>query len=173
MQSMTASTQQATNPHDFLAEIWELEYNEDLNFASYYLPPNLDLQVGKKLGYRLSRCFPQVMVIWQEGIFYALAHRERKIPSLDEWNAALKNTQQELGMENNLGKLSQIKDAKLTPIIIARLAREILNVERPFNPVEKYRDKNAKVVRQVNVSYEIIQRGDLECPAFDKFWGEE
>ena len=165
MQSMTASTQQATNPHDFLAEIWELEYNEDLNFASYYLPPNLDLQVGKKLGYRLSRCFPQVMVIWQEGIFYALAHRERKIPSLDEWNAALKNTQQELGMENNLGKLSQIKDAKLTPIIIARLAREILNVERPFNPVEKYRDKNAKVVRQVNVSYEIIQRGDLECPA--------
>ena len=162
---MTAPIQK-TNTQDFLAESSEIKCNnKPLNFTSYCLPPNFDLQVGKKLSYRLSRYFPQVVVIWQEGRFYVLAHQTGKIPSLGEWDAALKKVQQDLGIENNLGKLSQIKEAKLTPVIIARLAQEILNVERPFSTTEKYRDKNAKVVRQANVSYEIIQRGDLHYPA--------
>jgi Piwi domain len=164
MQSMTAPIQK-TNTQDFLAEISKLKCIESLNFTSYCLPPNFDLQVGKKLSYRLSRYFPQVVVIWQEGRFYVLAHQAGKIPSLDEWDSALKKVQRDLGIENNLGKLSQIKEAKPTPVIIARLAQEILNVERPFSATEKYRDKNAKVVRQANVGYEIIQRGDLDYPA--------
>lgn len=161
---MTAPIQK-TNPQDFLAEISKLKYTEFLNFASYCLPPNLDLQVGKKLGYRLSRCFPQVVVIWQDGRFYVLAQLARTIPSLSEWDSALKSVQKELGIEHNLGKLAQIRDAKPTPVIIARLAREILNVERPFSTTEKYRDKNAKVVRQANAGYEIIERGDRDYPA--------
>lgn len=84
---------------------------------------------------------------------------------MGEWDSALKRVQKDLGIENNLGKLSQIKEAKLTPVIIARLAQEILSVERPFSTTEKYRDKNAKVVRQANVGYEIIQHGDLDYPA--------
>jgi hypothetical protein len=164
MQSMTAPIQK-TNTQDFLAEISKLKCIESLNFTSYCLPPNFDLQVGKKLSYRLSRYFPQVVVIWQEGRFYVLAHQARTIPSLGEWDSALKNAQKDLGIENNLGKLSQIREAKLTPVIIARLAQEILSVERPFSTTEKYRDKNAKVVRQANVGYEIIQHGDLYYPA--------
>jgi Piwi domain len=164
MQSMTEPIQK-TNTQDFLAEISKLKCIESLNFTSYCLPPNFDLQVGKKLSYRLSRCFPQVVVIWQEGRFYVLAHQARTIPNLGEWDSALKRVQKDLGIENNLGKLSQIKEAKLTPVIIARLAQEILSVERPFSTTEKYRDKNAKVVRQANVGYEIIQHGDLDYPA--------
>jgi hypothetical protein len=164
MQSMTAPTQK-TSTQDFLVEISELKCSDSLNFTSYCLPPNIDLQVGKKLSYRLSRYFPQVVVIWQEGRFYVLAHQAGKIPSLGEWDSALKKVQKDLGIENNLGKLSQIKEAKLTPVIIARLAQEILNVERPFSTKEKYRDKNAKVVRQANVGYEIIQREARDCPA--------
>jgi Piwi domain len=164
MQSMTAPIQK-TNPQDFLAEISELKYSESLNFTSYCLPPNIDLQVGKKISYRLARYFPQVVVIWHEGRFYVLAHQSGKTPSLGKWDSALKGVQKDLGIENNLGKLSQIKEAKLTPVIIARLAQEILNVERPFSTTEKYTDKNAKVVRQANVGYEIIQRGDLNYPA--------
>jgi Piwi domain len=164
MQSMTAPTQK-TKTQDFIAEISKLKCSESLNFTSYYLPPNIDLQVGRKLSYRLSRYFPQVVVIWQEGRFYVLAHRVGTIPSLGEWDSALKNVQNDLGIENNLGKLSQIKETKLTSVIIARLAQEILNVQRPFSTTEKYRDKNAKVVRQATVGYEIIQRGDLDYPA--------
>jgi hypothetical protein len=165
MQSIMTAPIQQTNNQDFLAEISELKCSESLNFTSYCLPPNLDLQVGKKLSYRLARYFPQVVVIWQEGRFYVLAHQTGKIPSLGEWDSALKNVQKDLGIENNLGKLSQLKEVKPTPVIIARLAQEILNVDRPFSTTEKYRDKNAKVVRQANVGYEIIQRGDLDYPA--------
>ncbi len=161
---MTTLTQK-TSTQDFLAEISELQCNEPLNFSSYCLPPNIDLQVARKLSYRLSRCFSQVVVIWQEGRFYVLAYQARTIPSLSEWDSALKNVQKDLGIENNLGKLSQIKEAKLTPVIIARLAQEILNVQRPFSTTEKYSDKNAKVVRQATVGYEIIERGDLHYPA--------
>jgi Piwi domain len=164
MQSIMTAPIQQTNSQDFIAEISEIKSSEFLNFTSYCLPPNIDLQVAKKLSYRLSRYFPQVVVIWQEGRFYVLAHQAGKIPSLGEWDSALKNVQKDLGIENNLGKLSQIKEAKSTPVIIARLAQEILNVERPFSTTEKYRDKNAKVVRQANVGYEIIQREDLDYP---------
>ena len=110
---MTASTDRTTNTQYFISEVSEIECNESLNFASYCLPPNLDLQVARKLSYRLSRHFPKVVVIWHKKIFHALTNRQGEMPSLDEWNCALKSIKQDLSIETSLGKLKIILIVKI------------------------------------------------------------
>ncbi|AFY97140.1 Piwi domain-containing protein [Chamaesiphon minutus] len=162
----------ASTPHNpqsdrnFLAEVSLLKYQaQTLKFTSYRLPPNLDLQIGKKLSYRLARHFPGVVVIWHEEIFHVLARLDGNIPSLDDWNIALQAARQELGTDSSCGKLQQIKNSQPTAAIIALLAREILRVEPPFIPKKIPSDRKVKIVRRAIVDREIFRYQDLEYPA--------
>lgn len=153
---MITSNQHNATVKNYISEIFKINYKL-LNFASYCLPPNLDQRVGKKLNYRLARCFPGVVSIWHEGVFYMLAHQQKIIPNAEEWNTSLRFICQELGIEDNFGKLYQIKVSNISATVVSLLTREILNVERPCSDEVRYTDKNAKVVRQAHFSSEIIQ----------------
>ena len=163
---MTSTQHSPECNRGFLAEVSLLKYQEQpLNFTSYRLPPNLDLEIGKKLSYRLARYFPNVAVIWHQEIFHLLTHLDGKIPNLDEWNNALQDVRQQLGMEGGWGKLYQIKNSQPTAKIIALLAKEILNVERPFSVKQIPSDNKVKILRRANVNYEILRYEETEYPA--------
>jgi hypothetical protein len=163
---MTATQNNPQNDRDFLAEVSLLKYQvRPLNFTSYRLPPNLDLQIGRKLSYRLARHFPGVIVIWHEEVLHVLARLDEKIPSLDDWDNALQAARQELGTESSWGKLQQIKNSQPTATIIALLAREILEVERPFSTKIIPSDRKVKIVRRAIIGHEIFRYQDLEYPA--------
>jgi hypothetical protein len=144
----------------FLAEVSLIKYldlQQPLNFTSYRLPPNLDLEIGKKLSYRLARYFPNSAVIWHEERFHLLSHLGKEIPNLDRWNDALGDVRQQLGTESSFGKLSQIKSSQPTAKIIALLAREILNVDPPFSTKKIPSDRKVKIFRRAIVGDEIFR----------------
>jgi Piwi domain len=162
---MTSTPNSSKCAGSFLAEVSLLKDRDPdrpLNFTSYRLPPNLDLEIGKKLSYRLARYFPNVAVIWHESIFHILTHLDGKIPSLDEWNNALQDIRQQLGIESGWGKLCQIKNSQPTAKIIALLAREILYVNPPFSVKQIPSDNKVKVCRRARVGYEILSQKDVE-----------
>jgi hypothetical protein len=169
---MTSTPNSPERARSFLAEVSILKYldlQQSLNFTSYRLPPNFDLEIGKKLSYRLARYFPNVAVIWHESIFHILAHLDGKIPSLDELNNALQDIRQQLGIESCLVKLHRIKNSQPTARIIALLAREILNVEQPFSVKQIPSDDKVKVCRRARIGYEILSQKDVESEKYIEY----
>ena len=165
---MIASLPNSTNTKGFISELSVLKYKlGDLNLTSYRLPRQLDREVGRKISYRLSRYFPETIVIWDEQIFYILARQGRVIASGEDWNSAFKSILVDLGLENSWGNLQLNKTTEPKVEAIALLAQEIINVERPFTSMEIYKDKNAKVIRQASISYEVIELNDYQHPAIN------
>ena len=55
----------------------------------FRLSPQTTREEGLRLSFHLSRHFPNVVVIWEAGCFYAIAVIAEKMPSAKEWQSAL------------------------------------------------------------------------------------
>jgi hypothetical protein len=68
------ATQPTVHDQNCLSEIFVLS-DDNLNLASFRLSPLTDREDGLRLSYRFSRCFPDVVVVWQAGLFFPLQSR--------------------------------------------------------------------------------------------------
>ena len=79
---------QTRTERSYLSEVAPLKANSIKTFG-FRLSPQTTREEGLRLSFHLSRHFPNVVVIWEAGCFYAIAVIAEKMPSAKEWQSAL------------------------------------------------------------------------------------
>ena len=63
--------------------------NFNPNLTCFRLSPEVGKEIGNRLSWRFCQKFPELIVIWHNRFFWALAKPNRVIPSSEEWREAL------------------------------------------------------------------------------------
>jgi hypothetical protein len=121
--------------------------------------------MGNPLSFHLSRKFADVMVIWYQGDFYAIAKPNHNIPTTAEWREALDTIQNE---QKDFGdrpfSVQVVNSDEITPEVLAQLAYQILKISRPFSP-PFFKNQSVQVVRKPEFWTETVEINSLVQPA--------
>jgi hypothetical protein len=159
------AAQPAVQDKNCLSEIFVLSHT-DLNLISFRLSPLTDREDGFRLSYRFSRCFPNVIVVWKDGLFYALAKQEKTLPTDAEWTGALEYIHREICEPSDPEwRLQRSRNPQVTPDIIAAFAEQILDVSQPFRPKTVYSEQNIEVKRRAGFGAETVEIDGTLQPA--------
>jgi len=144
-----------------LSEIFPLTISNP-NLMCFRLAPEVERQDGNRLSFRFSRKFPEIIVIWHNGEFFVLAKPGQIMPNQNQWREALAEILDEL--EEDIGDRSYtiqlVREPQITPLILASLATQVLNIIRPFSVESVYLDKGVEVLREVDYWAETIELPD-------------
>lgn len=158
-------TNQISQDTRFVSEIFPLTYAE-LNLMCFRLTPEVSKQDGNRLSYRFGRKFPELVICWEAGYFWVLGTIARQMPNSDEWREMLAEIKEEVAeFSDRYFTFQSVRQPQHTPIILARLAAEVLNTERPFS-YQTIKSKNGVDVRQKpEVWAETIELNNIIKPA--------
>lgn len=143
---MTTTQLIKTKQDTFLSEIFPLQVKQphQIKYIAFRLSSEINKETANKLSYRFSIFLPQVMVTWINNAFYAIARLEENLPSHEEWKEALHHIQETVEeFRHNYWSFQWMREAELSPLIIANLAYQILRIDRPC------RDKNPTQIGNV------------------------
>ncbi|CAN1210768.1 Protein argonaute [Tumidithrix helvetica PCC 7403] len=162
---MNTTTDNAPKPPISLCEIALLSHSE-LNLMRFRLSPHIDeREIGNPLSFHLCRKFAEIMVVWDQGDFYAIAKPQQNIPTVAEWREALENIQNDI---KEFGEQSfsvqVVKSVEIKPETVAQLAYQILKISRPFSHAP-FNNQVVQVVRKPEFSAETVEINDLAQPA--------
>lgn len=159
------AAQPAVQDKNCLSEIFVLSHT-DLNLISFRLSPLTDREDGLRLSYRFSRYFPNVIVIWKEGLFYALAKQGQTLPADAEWTGALEYIHREICEPSDPEwRFQRSRNPQVTPDIIAAFAEQILDVSQPFRPKTVYSEQSIEVKRRADFGAETVEINQTLHPA--------
>lgn len=163
---MTAlAAEAAVQDKNCLSEIFALSH-ADLNLISFRLSPLTDREDGMRLSYRFSRYFPDVIVVWKDGLFYALAKQGQALPANAEWAEALEYIHREICEPSDpKWRFQRSRNPQVTPDIIAAFAEQILDVCQPFRPKTVYSEQNIEVKRRADFGAETVEINQTLNPA--------
>lgn len=162
---MTATLVSAQKEQSFLSEIFPLCF-DSLKTFGFRLSPATGREEGFQLSFRLSRQFPNVVVVWSEGRFYALSAQNEEMPNAKAWQTALANVQHDLpDVGDRTWTLQQVMSPKTTAAIIAQLAEQILRVSRPFTSHLVKSEKGIEVRRRADFGSEVFQQAEAQAQA--------
>ena len=145
----------------FLSEILPLIILKDvkLNFICFRLSPEVKREIGNRLSWRFCHKFPDVIVIWEQKFFWALAKPNQVMPSQKEWREALTEICEEL--RKDIGdcdySIQWVRQPQLKASILAQLAVRILKITRPFSSETALSEKQVEVKREANFWAETIE----------------
>ncbi len=149
---------QTRTEQSYLSEVAPLKATSIKTFG-FRLSPKTTREEGLRLSFHLSRHFPNVVVIWEAGCFYAIAVIAEKMPSAKEWQSALTYIQNDLAETGDrTWTLREVKQPNITASVLAHLAEQILRVSRPFSSVFVKQEKSFEVRRRADFSAELIER---------------
>ena len=153
------------NPPIFLSEIALLSHSE-LNILRFRLSPPIDeREMGNPLSFHLSRKFADIMVVWHQGDFYAIAKPNQNIPNIAAWREALdviQNEQKDFG--DRPFSVQVVNSDQIAPEVLAQLAYQILKISRPFVP-PSFKDQTVQVIRKPEFWTETVEINNLVQPA--------
>lgn len=142
----------------FLSEILPLRGLET-NLICFRLSPEVETEIGNRLSWRFSQKFPDVIVIWQDKFFWALAKPKQEMPSQEKWREKLTEICEEL--KKDLGDRSYsiqwVRQPQVTPSILAQLAVRVLKITRPFSSPVVSSENQVEVKREVDFWAETIE----------------
>ncbi len=145
----------------FLSEILPLIILKDskLNFICFRLSPEVEREIGNRLGWNFCHKFPDIIVIWYKKFFWALAKPNQVMPSQKEWREALTEICEEL--RKDIGdcdySIQWVRQPQLTASTLAQLAVRILKITRPFSSEIALSEKQAEVKREAKFWAETIE----------------
>ncbi|MFQ3638233.1 MAG: Piwi domain-containing protein [Cyanobacteriota bacterium] len=160
------ATQPAIQDKNCLSEIFVLSHTA-LNLISFRLSPLTDREDGLRLSYRFSRYFPNVIVVWKEGLFYVLSKQGQTLPADAEWTGALEYIHREICEPSHPGwRFQRSRNPQETPPdIIAAFAEQILGVSQPFRPKTVYSEQSIEVKRRADFGAETVEINQMLYPA--------
>jgi Piwi domain len=169
---MTASTSSSSMVPVMISEIFPVVISQP-NVRCFRLTPNVDetaKDLGNRLSFHLSRCFPDLVVIWYRGVFFALAKPGQVIPEPLEWRDALESIHDEVkDLSDCQWGIQWVRQTELTPEISSQLARQILKTNckfsQPLVPLPKNEAQQVIVRREVQLWPEIIELDNISTPA--------
>ena len=162
---MTTATRPAIQDKNCLSEVFVLSYG-NLNLISFRLSPLTDREDGFRLSYRFSRYFPNVIVVWKDGLFYGLAEQGQILPIDAEWSEALGYIRREICEPSDPEwRFQRSQNPQVTPDIIASFAEQILDVNQPFRPKTVLSEQNVEVKRRAEFRAETVEIHQTLQPA--------
>ena len=145
-----------SNTH--LSEIFTLAYSQ-LNIESFRLSPTISKELGNSIGWRFSKQFPGVIVIWEKGYFWILCQPNIARPLIEDWKVALENIQDDL--QDKLGDRSYfiqwVEKPLVTASVIAQLAVRILQINCRFGSEVVFNQDKVIVKRECDFWSETIE----------------
>ncbi|MEH2402144.1 Piwi domain-containing protein [Nostoc sp.] len=149
----------------FLAEIFLLNIPQP-NLICFRLTPRVDTEIGNRLGWRFSRQFDDIMVIFADGNFWVLAKPDQAMPSLDEWRKRLTRIQEELKKDigDRYYSIQWVSQPEISADILSQLAIRILKIRRPFSYFTTPFN-NVEVRREAKFWEEAIKIKNISHPA--------
>lgn len=149
----------------FVSEIFPLSYSQ-LNLICFRLTPEVNKQDGNRLSYRFGRKLPDLFLYWEAGYFWVLGTLDRQMPSSDEWRDVLSEIKEEVEEFSDCYFTFQwVRQPQYTPSILAKLAAEVLNTDRPFL-YQTIKSKNGvDVRREPEIWAETIELNEVLQPA--------
>ena len=164
---MNTTTNIAQNSTIFLSEIATLSHSE-INLLRFRLSPHInERELGNPLSFHLCRKFAEIIVVWEQGDFFAIAklQQQQNMPTVAQWREAIDSIQNEM---KELGdrpfSVQVVNSDEITPEVLAKLAYQILKISRPFsNP--PFKKQSVQVVRKPNFWSETVEINGLIRPA--------
>jgi hypothetical protein len=162
---MNTTTNNIQNPPTFLSEIALLSPSK-LNIVRFRLSPHIDeRELGNSLSFHLSRKFAEIMVVWYQGDFYAIAKPQHNIPTTAAWREALdaiQNEQKDFG--DRPFSVQVVNSDEIAPEVLAQLAYQILKISRPFAP-PSFKNQAVQVIRKPEFWTETVEMNNSIQPA--------
>jgi len=122
----------------FVSEVFPLTISQP-NFLSFRLTPDVGenaRDVGNRLGFHLSRKFPDVAVTWYQGDFIALVKPGQPMPASSEWREALDLICLEVkDLCDRPWGIQWVRHPNITPSVLAQLACQVLNTDCRFSQI--------------------------------------
>lgn len=151
------TTAQKTQNLIAASEIFPLKI-EQPNLMSFQLEPEVEKEVGNRLSHHFSRQFPNIIVVWHQGLFWVLGQLNQQLPSQDQWREALANIQDKVeDFKNSYWSFQWIPQPQKKPIVIAQLAFQVLRVHKPFKSVPVLSENQVEVRREADFWAETIE----------------
>ena len=133
--------------------------NFNPNLICFRLSPEVGKEIGNRLSWRFCQKFPELIVIWHNRFFWALAKPNRVIPSSEEWREALIEICEEL--RKDIGdcdySIQWVRQPQLTAFVFAELAVRVLKITRPFSSTIALSEKLVEVKREADFWAENIE----------------
>ncbi len=159
------AVQPAAQDKNCLSEIFLLGHDL-LNLVSFRLSPRTAREDGLRLSYRFSRYFPDVIVVWKEGLFFGIAKQGQSLPTDAEWAEALAYIQREICEASDPEwRFQRSLNPPVAPDIIATLAEQILRVSKPCKPKTVLSEQSVEVRRRAVFGAEAVELDQTPQPA--------
>lgn len=159
------AVQSSVQDKNCLSEIFLLGY-EELNLVSFRLSPRTDREDGLRLSYRFSRYFPDVIVVWKDGLFFAITKQEQPLPTDAEWTEALAYIWREVCEPSDPEwRFQKSLSPQVTSDILATFAEQILSVSQPFKQKTVLSEQSVEVRRRANFGAETVELDQTFQPA--------
>jgi hypothetical protein len=149
-----------------LGEIFPLAHSQ-LNLASFRLSPTIERKLGNSLGWHFSKCFPSVVVVWEQENFWILAESKTKIPPKENWKQALEQIQNKFSDKfgDRTYFIRWIDEPVPNALTIAQFAVRILQINCRFNWGIVANQNQIMVKRECRFWAETIEISDQEAAA--------
>lgn len=161
---MTSTFVKIPSSSIFLSEVFPIEISQP-NLARFKLTPTIKKKDGNRLSFHFSLNLPRMVVIWDDGYFYALGLPNRQMPSQQEWQEILEDVQQTIkDYRDRYYSLQLDFPAQTNPLIFAKLAFQILRKTK-FDSLHAIPpNKNIAVKRELIFSEEVIEVNGILQP---------
>ena len=169
---MIAAALTAPKTPIFISEIFPLTISQP-HILCFRLTPDVNenaKDLGNRLGFHLSRQFPDVAVTWHQGDFIVLAKPEKSMPDPSEWREALERVRAEVkDLSDRPWGIQWVRHPNLTPTVLAQLACQVLQTDCRFSqvPVLLPEKESQRVIvrREAEFWSEVIELENTLTPA--------
>ncbi len=164
---MNTATAPVLQEPTFLSEIFPLSISQP-NLISFRITPtiaNHERELGNRLSFHLCRKLPEVVTTWYQGDFFALAKPGCSMPTSAQWRAVLESIREEVkDISDRPWSFQQVRQPPVTPLVLSRLAIQVLQVARPFPHVSVLSEKGVEVRREAEFWAETIELQNVLQP---------
>jgi len=106
-----------------------------------------------------------VVTTWYQGDFFALAKPGCSMPTSAQWRAVLESIREEVkDISDRPWSFQQVRQPPVTPLVLSRLAIQVLQVARPFPHVSALSEKGVEVRREAEFWAETIELQNVLQP---------
>jgi Piwi domain len=162
---MTAVTVAPSQSLVFLSEVFPLSIAQPI-ITSYQILPEIEQESGNRLSFHLCRVLEGSIAIWHDGKLWALTSIQGTRPDLAQVQEALVAAQQNLpDIGDQPLLLQESTDAIETPVVLSKLAFQILRIQQPFTSISVTSVERLTVNRKAKSWAETVELQEQTYPA--------
>lgn len=155
-------------PPQYISEIFALSFEPNTRLGCFQLTPNVPKELCNKISYHLGK-FSQFTIIYHEQYFWVLGNPNLQVPNTTVWqkllNDVCESLKEKYGDHNYKMQWHPTIPGTYLPIILSKLAAQVLRDNPPFKTITALTTKYLQVTRTCNVKAEILTLANTEYPA--------